>query len=103
MDFDKLLGRADLVLTAEGRTDCLTASGKMPGEIARRAKRHGVPVVVLAGEIRGFAETLYAIGIDAYFSILLQPCSRAEAMRKAPKHLAHATEQVVRLLLATYK
>jgi glycerate kinase len=99
VEFDRLLARADLVLTAEGSIDQLTACGKMPGEIARRAKRRGVPVIALVGRIGAGAEANHAIGIDAYFSILNEPCSRAEAMEKAPKLVAQATEQIMRLVL----
>lgn len=97
--FDRLLARADLVLTAEGSIDQLTACGKMPAEIARRAKRRGVPVIALVGTIGAGAEANHAVGIEAYFSILNEPCSRAEAMEKAPKLVAQATEQIMRLVL----
>jgi glycerate kinase len=96
--FDRLLARADLVLTAEGTIDHLTAHGKMPAEIARRAKRRGVPVIALVGTVGDGAEANHAVGIDAYFSILNEPCSREEAMEKAPKLVAQATEQIMRLV-----
>ena len=99
VDFDGLLARADLVLTAEGTIDGLTARGKMPAEIARRAKRRNVPVVALAGSIGEGARALHAVGIDACFSILRGPCSRAEAMDKAPRLVSEATEQAIRLFL----
>jgi len=99
VEFDRLLARADLVLTAEGTIDRLTASGKMPAEIARRAKRRGVPVIALVGKIGAGAEANHAIGINAYFSVLNEPCSRTEAMEKAPKLVAQATEQIMRLVL----
>jgi glycerate kinase len=98
--FDRLLARADLVLTAEGSIDRLTASGKMPAEIARRARRAGVPVIALVGKIGDGAEANHAIGINAYFSVLNEPCSRTEALEKAPKLVAQATEQIMRLVLA---
>jgi glycerate kinase len=97
--FDRLLARADLVLTAEGSIDQLTAHGKMPAEIARRAKRRGVPVIALVGTVGDGAEASHAVGIDAYFSIVNGPCSPEEAMAKAPKLVVQATEQVIRLVL----
>jgi glycerate kinase len=99
LDFDGLLDRADLVLTAEGSIDRLTPIGKLPAEIARRAKLRGVPVVALVGSVGEGAQTTHAIGIDAYFSIVNRPCSLAEAMSKAPELVAEATEQVLRLAL----
>src|SRR5256885_15213859 len=47
--FDQTLKGADLVFTGEGRVDEQTAFGKAPGEVAKRAKRARVPVVLLAG------------------------------------------------------
>jgi glycerate kinase len=99
LNFDELLERADLVLTAEGSIDRLTPIGKLPAEVARRAKLRGVPVVALVGSVGDGAEATHAIGIDAYFSILNRPYSLAEAMDKAPELVAEATEQAVRLAL----
>jgi glycerate 2-kinase len=99
VQFDKLLARADLVLTAEGRIDPLTAHGKMPAEIARRAKRRGVPMVALVGSVGDGTAALHAAGIDACFSILRGPSSRAEAMQNAPRLVTQATEQIMRLFL----
>lgn len=100
LDFDALLARADLVVTGEGRLDELTAFGKLPAEIAGRARLRGVPVVAVVGSISdGGARAAHALGIDAYFSILDRPTSLAEAMARAPELVAKATEQVVRLAL----
>jgi glycerate kinase len=42
----------DLVLTGEGRIDGQTRFGKTPWGVAEIARRHGVPVVMLGGEVR---------------------------------------------------
>lgn len=99
LDFDALLERSDLVLTAEGTIDGLTPIGKLPAELARRAKLAGIPVVALVGSVGAGAEAVHASGITAYFSVLDRPCSMAEAMLRAPELVAKATEQVVRLAL----
>jgi glycerate kinase len=46
---DAALCGAALALTGEGRLDASTAAGKAPAEVARRARRAGVPCVALAG------------------------------------------------------
>ncbi|ACM33595.1 MULTISPECIES: glycerate kinase [Diaphorobacter] len=99
LDFDALLERADLVLTAEGRIDGLTSFGKLPAEVARRAKQAGIPVVAIVGSVGHGANTMHEIGIDAYFSIVDGPGTMADAMSRAPELVASATEQVVRLAL----
>ena len=98
-DFDALLDDADLVLTAEGSMDGLSLFGKLPAEIARRAKKAGVPVVAIVGSIGDGAGKMHDVGINAYFSIIDRPCSMNDAMSRAPQLVAHTVEQVVRLSL----
>lgn len=101
--FDRMLKDCDLVITAEGCIDRTTARGKMPTELARRAKRFGVPVIALAGSIGEGASDAHAAGVDAYFSILDRPASLAEAMESAPTLVAAATEQAVRLARLAFR
>ena len=42
---------ADLVITGEGRFDAQTLRGKTPFGVARIARQHGVPVIVIAGTL----------------------------------------------------
>ena len=98
LNLDDLMGRADLVLTAEGSLDEQTPYGKIPAEVARRAKQHGLPVIALAGTLgKGVALNLQH-GIDAYASIMQRPCSLEEAIAKASRLLTQATEEVIRLV-----
>ena len=48
---DEVLEGASLVLTAEGMLDSQTLAGKVPVGVARRARRHGVPVVAVGGAV----------------------------------------------------
>ncbi|MDJ1136520.1 glycerate kinase family protein [Streptomyces iconiensis] len=97
LDLDARLARADLVLTAEGSLDHQTARGKIPAEVARRAKLYGKPVLALAGTLgEGAGNTP---GIDAYGSILPAPLPLAEALTHAPTYLADATEHAFRMVL----
>ena len=101
MDLDRRLADADIVMTAEGGLDGQTGFGKVPAEIARRAKRHNLPVIAMAGTVGAGAETTHEIGIDAFFSILRRPCSLEEAIRDTDMLLANAAEQAMRLMWAT--
>ena len=47
--FDGLLEGADLVITGEGRMDGQSAAGKVPGAVAARCRRAGVPCLPCAG------------------------------------------------------
>ncbi|WP_326690904.1 MULTISPECIES: glycerate kinase [unclassified Streptomyces] len=99
LDLDARLARADLVLTAEGSLDSQTARGKVPAEVARRAKAFGKPVLALAGTLGEGAHETRATGIDAYGSILPAPLGLAEALTHAPAYLADATEHALRMVL----
>lgn len=98
--FDDMLVGADLVITGEGRVDAQSAMGKVISGIAQRAKRHDVPVVVLAGAVEAGAEDLYGLGVTAMFPII-QTCESFERARhKAKENLRLTTENVLRLWLA---
>lgn len=97
-DLDHRLADADLVITAEGAIDASTAGGKVPAEVARRAKEHGKPVIALAGTIGAGADTSYATGIDAFVGIVDGPVALAEAITEAPELLATATARALRML-----
>jgi glycerate kinase len=45
------LGRADVVVTGEGRLDASSWSGKVVGGVRGLARRAGIPVIVVAGTV----------------------------------------------------
>ncbi|NJM34867.1 MAG: glycerate kinase [Rhodomicrobium sp.] len=103
LQFDALLGEADLVITAEGSLDGQSLHGKVPGEVARRARMAGVPVIALAGTIgKGVTDT-FETGIDAFASIIKRPCSLEEAIQKGEKFLRRAAEDAMRMILVGLK
>jgi len=99
LEIDSLLQQVDLVITAEGAIDDQTPFGKIPAEVARRAKQYHLPVIALAGTIGRDAEINFSYGIDFFASILETPCLLAEAIAKASTLLTHAAERTIRLLL----
>ena len=99
LDLDRYLTDADLVITAEGSLDGQTPFGKVPAEVALRAKKRGTPVIALAGTIGKGVRLNLDHGIDAFASILSRPCSLEDAIDAAPKLLAHASEDAVRMVM----
>lgn len=99
LEIEELLERADLVITAEGGIDFQTPRGKVPAEIARRAKLHGLPVVAIAGTVGEGVRINHEHGIDAYVSILQKPSTLDEAMDGAGDLLADCAEEVMRLVV----
>lgn len=99
LEVDDYIHDADLVITAEGSLDGQTPFGKVPAEIARRAKAAGVPVVALAGTIGKGVRLNLDCGIDAFASILTRPCSLEDAISSAPKLLSRAAENMMRMIM----
>lgn len=55
------IAQADIVVTGEGRLDRQTEQGKGPGELARRAKRRGIRVVMFAGTVDSSFDAGYGL------------------------------------------
>ncbi|WP_060477353.1 MULTISPECIES: glycerate kinase [Pseudomonas] len=94
---DALMRDADLVITGEGRFDAQTLRGKTPMGVARVAKRHAVPVVVLAGTLGDGYQQLYAHGIDAAFALASGPMTLQQACANAAQLLQHRAADIARL------
>ena len=67
--FDAALSGASLLITGEGRVDAQTAYGKAPGEVAKRARAAGVPVLLLAGSKGPGWESLSSMGVDSIVTL----------------------------------
>jgi glycerate kinase len=100
-DLEARLERADLVLTAEGRVDGQTFFGKGPLGVARAARSRGVPCVLLAGSVDPDLPDIGSTGLNAILPIALGPMSLDQAMARTEETLTFATEQAVRLFLAS--
>ncbi len=73
---EEKIRRADLVITGEGRIDCQTSMGKAPAGVGELCKKHGVPVVMVAG---GCKDVGTVNGFPC-FSVLRSPMTLDEAM-----------------------
>lgn len=87
---EREIAGAGLVITGEGRVDAQTLQGKVPLGVARLARRAGVPVMIVGGEIRPEAEALREEGVCGFFPIVSGAVSRAKAMSGA-RELMRAT------------
>jgi len=105
---DRIVADADLVITGEGRIDGQTVHGKTPIGVAHVAKRHGKPVIAIAGCLTPDAAAVYGGGIDAIFSVVSGPCTLeaalaagAENVRLASRNIAAAIKLGERLRTST--
>lgn len=87
---------ADLVVVGEGRLDTQSLSGKAPVRVAELARRHGVGVVAVAGELAVGEADLRAVGIGRAHQLLDHAPDRATAVRDT----AALLERVGTLLVA---
>ncbi|SIR72352.1 glycerate kinase [Peribacillus simplex] len=94
---------ADCVFTGEGQIDYQTASGKTPMGVAQEAKKHGIPVFVLAGSIGTGIEVLYQHGVTSVHSLVSAPMPLKEAMERGAELLEASAEQVMRTFLGAIK
>ena len=99
LEVESLIEGSDLVFTAEGGIDFQTPRGKIPAEIAGRAKKFGVPVVAIVGTVGKGAGINHDYGIDAYLSILQEPCTLEDAIENAGDLVTVCAEDVTRLVM----
>ncbi len=83
IDIDGALEGSDIVFTGEGALDDRTASGKLVCSLALRAKRFGLPVVAIVGNLAAKSEEIFYNGLDAAFSIAPGPMSLEHSIRDA--------------------
>jgi len=88
---DARLGGADLVITGEGRVDGQTAYGKAPGEVAKRAQKAGVPVVLIAGSKGPGWDSLAGSGVTAVVTLEEEGIGLQQALNDPEGMLARAT------------
>jgi glycerate kinase len=86
---DKLKG-AQLVITGEGRVDEQTAFGKAPGEVIKRARSAGVPVVVLAGSKGPGWEAVIRLGAYSVVTMGAERQNLRELMEQPERMLTSA-------------
>lgn len=95
-EFDEALAGASLVITGEGSADSQTLMGKLPMGILRRAEKHHIPVVLIAGRIRNRQELLDA-GFARVECINPPDLSAEEAMKpeRAKENISATTAEII--------
>jgi glycerate 2-kinase len=96
---DERLGDAAVVITGEGSLDGQSLGGKTPIGVARRARAHGVPVVIaVCGRSLISADEARAAGFDAVFALAEREPDPATSMRQARSLLHHLGADIGRRL-----
>jgi glycerate kinase len=104
LDADRVLEGASLVVTAEGMLDSQTLAGKLPVGVARRARRHDVPVVAVGAVVAPLdpltAQRLRDEGIAVVLSTVEGPATEDELMDpdRTRERLARVGERIAGLV-----
>ena len=89
--FDAKLQGADLVITGEGQADEQTAYGKAPGEVAKRAQKARIPVLLIAGSKGPGWEALRGLGVTKVVTLDEEGDNLQQLMRDAGQMLTRST------------
>ncbi len=93
---EQRIAACDLVITGEGRLDTQTMEGKGPAGIAALARKHGKPVLALAGSVAN--DPAVAAIFTAALSIIDEPVSLPDAMSRGAEFLERAATRAARLV-----
>lgn len=96
--FDSLLDDTDLVFTGEGKLDTQSLRGKVVIGVARHAKKAGVPVIAITGDIGDDIKGAYDEGVSAIFSINRVAVPFSEAKLRCKSDLALTMDNLLRFL-----
>ncbi len=89
---------ADLVITGEGCMDGQALNGKAPMGIAVAANEFSVPVIAIAGQVKGGPDLMDKIGLDAALACVNRILTMEEVRKEAENSLFYAALNAARLL-----
>lgn len=98
VQFDELLQNADMVLSGEGKIDSQSLRGKVVIGVARRTKKHGVPLLAIVGDVGDDITAAYDEGVTGIFSINRVAVPYSEARCRARKDLALTVENILHFM-----
>ena len=93
-----MIESADIVFTGEGRIDFQTKFGKAPYGVAKEAKKNGLPVIAICGEIGEGYDELYKHGFTSIFSIVNKPMTLEESINDSKKLIRDVSERIIRVI-----
>ena len=94
--FDELLDGTDFVYTGEGKIDGQSLRGKVVIGVARKAKKKGVKVIAIVGDIGDDIENAYSEGVTGIFSINRVAVPYKEAKVRAKSDLRLTLDNLLR-------
>jgi glycerate kinase len=98
VDLEEAILKSDLVITGEGRLDGQTRFGKTPFGVAQMSKKHGIPVIGIAGSVEEEARGLLDHGFDVIMPIQEKPVELSWAIENAEGLIERTGERIARLI-----
>jgi glycerate kinase len=89
----------DLVITGEGHMDNQSVKGKAPIGVAKRAKKHNLPVIAVVGGREDDLSSVYSAGIDCVLTTVEGPCTLEDCMKRVAIEIPNAGETTMRAFL----
>ncbi|HAS6216294.1 TPA: glycerate kinase [Vibrio vulnificus] len=100
---DEIVADADLVITGEGRIDSQTIHGKTPIGVARTAKKHGLPVIGIAGCLSADCTVVHEHGLDAVFAVVNRSVDLPTALAEAAENVELTARNVAAAFCMTLR
>lgn len=95
--FHKAAGKADLIITGEGRTDGQSISGKVVSGVAKAAA--GKKVIVISGGLGPGYEKLRSLGISDFYSLCGGGITAEYSMKNAARLLEQKAYEVIKSMI----
>jgi glycerate kinase len=98
IDLDGKLKSADLVITGEGRMDSQDIYGKAPMEVAKRARRRGIPSIAIVGSTGRDYRVVFDHGLDAVIGTVNRPMTLDRAVVESARLVTEAAMRACRMV-----
>ena len=96
--FEVLAEGADMIFTGEGRIDGQSLRGKVVIGVARKAKKMGIPVIAIVGDIGDDITAAYDEGVSGIFSINRVAVPYKEARPRAKDDMRLTMDNILRFM-----
>ena len=94
--FNEKAAGADLIITGEGKVDTQTLRGKAVAGVCRRAKKAGMPVMLIAGYIELDENDIVSLGVNHYSALMSDDMKISYALHHGESLLYESTCEMIK-------
>ncbi len=98
INFDELIKDTDMIFTGEGRLDEQSLRGKVVIGIAKRVKKHSIPVVAVVGQTTLSVDLINEYGVNSVFTINRESLSVKDSMKDAAKNISEVMCSILSIM-----